>query len=252
MPSRFIPFAALSGVLFSVAADAQEAASSDDEQRPVLEITVTRPRIEQGVPGMAVTVISAAEVARSPAASLAELIGFAPGAQHRDLFGASRGARSYVDVRGFGATATQNTLILLNGRRLNDIDNTGVELLNIPVSSIRRIEVLRGNSAAVLYGDGAVGGAVNIVTWSAPTAARVAGAVGSHGLREGTISVARADAETSWALDANAVRSRGWRANNALDQRGVTARVRRFGTGASGSFRSPATRSAWGFPAPDG
>ena len=34
----------------------------------------------------------------------------------------------------------------------------------IPLNSIERIEIIRGNSGAVLYGDNAVGGVINIVT----------------------------------------------------------------------------------------
>ena len=40
----------------------------------------------------------------------------------------------------------------------------GVDLAAIPRESIERIEITRGNSGAVLYGDGAVGGVINIVT----------------------------------------------------------------------------------------
>ena len=40
----------------------------------------------------------------------------------------------------------------------------GVDLAAIPRESIERIEITRGNSGVVLYGDGAVGGVINIVT----------------------------------------------------------------------------------------
>ena len=38
------------------------------------------------------------------------------------------GARSQVDLRGFGATANSNTLFLINGRRVQDLDMVGVDL----------------------------------------------------------------------------------------------------------------------------
>ena len=39
-----------------------------------------------------------------------------------------------------------------------DFDLAAVDWGNIPLDSIERIEVTRGNAGAVLYGDGAVGG----------------------------------------------------------------------------------------------
>src|SRR5437016_13402688 len=79
----------------------------------------------------------------------------------KDLFG-NNASNTSIDLRGFGATGPQNTLILLDGRRLNDIDLSGVQWSAIPLSSIERIEILRG-TGAVLYGDNASTGVVNIV-----------------------------------------------------------------------------------------
>ena len=39
-----------------------------------------------------------------------------------------------------------------------------VSFSHIPLNSIERVEIVRGGSAATLYGSGAVGGAINIVT----------------------------------------------------------------------------------------
>ena len=58
-------------------------------------------------------------------ADLQDILAREPGIQVRNLFGGVNGARSTVDMRGFGATATSNTLVLINGRRLNDIDHGG-------------------------------------------------------------------------------------------------------------------------------
>jgi len=68
-----------------------------------------------------------------------------------------------VDIRGFGETGPLNTLVLVDGRRVNEIDLSGVDGTQIPLDQVERIEILRG-SGSVLYGDNAVGGVVHIIT----------------------------------------------------------------------------------------
>ena len=66
-------------------------------------------------------------------------------------------------MRGFGSTGSANTLILIDGRRINNTDLASPSLNNIFIKDIERIEITQG-SFAVLYGDQAVGGVVNIIT----------------------------------------------------------------------------------------
>jgi iron complex outermembrane receptor protein len=54
---------------------------------------------------------------------------------------------------------------LVDGRRVNEIDLSGVDWTQIPLDQIERIEIVRG-SGSVLYGDNAYGGVVNIITKS--------------------------------------------------------------------------------------
>jgi iron complex outermembrane recepter protein len=73
------------------------------------------------------------------------------------------GARSQVDMRGFG---TSQTLILIDGRRTSRSVVAGVlqqqDLNNIALGAVERIEVLP-TSASGIYGGDATGGVVNIV-----------------------------------------------------------------------------------------
>ncbi len=176
-----------------------------------------------GIVGTSTAVITAEDIRHSPSHTLAEIIGQVPGVQLHSFYGGVNGAGTVVDMRGFGAFAGPNGLVLLNGRRLNDIDLGAIDLSTIPLDSIERIEITRGNSGAVLYGDNAVGGVINIVTKTGvggpPVAIRGEGGVGSFNQRLANLSVATNYGPWSTSFYGNGAKSDGYRDNNKLDQR---------------------------------
>ncbi len=108
-----------------------------------------------------ITVIDAKMIARSGANNLAELLRGQAGVHISDLFG--DGSQATVDLRGFGPTAISNTLILIDGRQLNNsTDSSTPDLSTIDLEDIQQIEILQG-SGGVLYGNQAVGGVINII-----------------------------------------------------------------------------------------
>ena len=177
-----------------------------------------------GIVGASSSVITAQDIARSPSNNLPDILAQVPGVQLTTLYGVTaNGAKTSVDLRGFGAFATSNTLILVNGRRLNDVDMAQVDLSTIPLQSVERIEITRGNSGAVLYGDNAVGGVINIVLKSGvggpPVTMRAEAGVGSFNTRLANISAATNHGPWSTSFYGNAIKSDGYRDNNALDQK---------------------------------
>jgi iron complex outermembrane receptor protein len=179
--------------------------------------------------GASTSIITAADIERSPSATLQDILAREPGVQVRSLFGGVNGANTTVDMRGFGASGSSNTLVLVNGRRLNDIDMAGVDFSAIPKNSIERIEVTRGNSGAVLYGDGAVGGVINIITKvgvGLPPSARIQGSFGSYNYSEGNVSANGSSGPFSASAYANAISSHGYRDNNQLRQKNAVGDLR--------------------------
>ena len=183
-----------------------------------------------GIVGASSTVITAQDIARSPALTIQEIIAQTPGVQLTTLYGGVNGAQTNVDVRGFGAFATANTLVLINGRRINDVDLAGVDLSTIPRDSIERIEITRGNSGAVLYGDNAVGGVINIITKTGtnapPFSIRAEGGFGSFNQSQGSVSATANQGAWSSSFFANGVSSDGYRTNNSLAQQNAFGEIR--------------------------
>ncbi|MBQ4889738.1 TonB-dependent receptor [Shewanella sp. MMG014] len=106
-----------------------------------------------------VHVIGPADIEMSGAVSLTDLLRSQAGIQVSD-----NNSGTTFAMRGFTASqAASNTLILIDGRRLNNIDISAPSLNAVALNQVERVEVLYG-SAGVVYGDQAVGGVINIIT----------------------------------------------------------------------------------------
>jgi iron complex outermembrane receptor protein len=135
---------------------------------------------------LGVSVVTADEIRALGAATVNEALMRILGvAGRQDFYG---GGEYNLDLRGFGGTADNNQLVIVDGQRMSEADLGGTRLASIPIESVERIEVLRG-SGAVLYGEGATGGVIVITTRAGRgehrrNTASLAAALGSHRLRD--------------------------------------------------------------------
>nr|WP_253261835.1 TonB-dependent receptor [Ramlibacter montanisoli] len=167
-----------------------------------------------------VSVINADEIRASGATTVNDAIIRVLGVPARqDLF---NGGDFTLDLRGFGATADNNQVVVVDGIRLTESDLGGTRLAGIPIESVERIEVLRG-SGAVLYGEGATGGVIVITTKAGSgrqqaTGGSLYGAAGTHALRDGRAS-ATVSTASGFTFDGHAQKreTKGHRANSASD-----------------------------------
>jgi len=185
-----------------------------------------------------VTVITAEDIKSSTAKTVPDLLSEQAGIFVHDFFG-NNAATTTVELRGFGITGTQNTLILLDGRRLADNDLSGVQWSAIPLVAIERIEIVRG-SGAVQYGDGATAGVVNIITKSPARIGNLAvvqGRAGSYDTLEGQLYANHFAGNVGFNLIASNFRSDGYRENNYNRQSNVQAEVRFLTERGDASFK---------------
>lgn len=164
------------------------------------EVVVTGSQIRGATPvGSPVITLDRQEIARAGVATVQQLIATLPqnfgGDASEDVRTTGANTRNTnggtgVNLRGLGSSAT---LVLVNGRRLPQTGGASgsyVDISNIPLSAVERVEVLTDGASAI-YGSDAVAGVINFVLRSdfdgAETQARF-GSVTSGGMREGEIA----------------------------------------------------------------
>jgi iron complex outermembrane receptor protein len=141
-------------------------------------------------------------------------------------------APNYV-IRGIGGGGPTNpqVLVLLNGQRLNTDYNgdKGNMWVSMPLTSIARIEIIRGPGSA-LYGADAFAGVINIITKTAEQmpGLRAGARAGSFRAREAWLEYGHKQGELALASYLQAGRSDG--ADSTIEADAQTLNDRRFGT----------------------
>lgn len=127
-----------------------------------LEVSIVSGRPERlGDTAAAVFVITAEDIRRSGATTLAEVLRMVPGVE----VARANTVDWAVSVRGFNGQFANKLLVLVDGRSAYSPLFSGVlwEAQNIVLQDVERIEVIRGPGAST-WGANAVNGVINIIT----------------------------------------------------------------------------------------
>ena len=152
----------------AVMAATNTAFAQDAQKVERVEITGSNIKRIDSETALPVTVITRAEIERSGATSAADLIerlSANNGGGYNSSLALGDSARpgfAGASLRGLGSN---NTLVLLNGRRLAvyAFDGGAVNLGAIPLAALERVEVLRDGASAI-YGSDAIAGVINFIT----------------------------------------------------------------------------------------
>ncbi|OIO80874.1 MAG: hypothetical protein COW11_06185 [Candidatus Omnitrophica bacterium CG12_big_fil_rev_8_21_14_0_65_43_15] len=227
-------------------------AEQSDNKYDLGKITVTPYRYEESLGAIpaSVTIITKEDIKGSNAEKAIDVIRSTTGLSVRDYYG--NGTTSAVDIAGFGEQAALNTLVLIDGRRANDVDLSGVDWSQIPLDRVERIEILRGGSAAVLYGDNASAGVINIITKKGSKEPKVKTqvAAGSYDMNNEKLSLegSHDDKFTYW-LDIGRDSTHGYRKNTFAKNKDFGSKLEyKFTDSVSMYFNAGLHDSSFGLP----
>jgi outer membrane receptor protein involved in Fe transport len=162
--TRAVQFALLSGAA-GATLQAPAALAQDNELEQVV-VTGSRIRRVDAETASPVFTLDKNAIAESGVNTIGDLVQQIPSisgaATNPSVNNGGGTGASNVELRGLGV---ERTLVLLNGRRMGNVDNinNAVDINILPAAMIERVEVLKEGAGAV-YGSDAIGGVVNFIT----------------------------------------------------------------------------------------
>jgi iron complex outermembrane receptor protein len=172
-----------------------------------------------------VKVITRDEIENSSSNTIPQVLSQIGGLRVSGLNSSTLNLDASVDMGGYGPTGNSTTAVLVDGIRINPIDSGNVDWSTIPIDSIERIEILQGG-ASVQYGNGAVGGVINIITNGGKKNTNQASTTyGSWGTSINNAIFRNTVDKTTYQLSANTSNTNGWRPNTAANAYSVDAKI---------------------------
>ncbi|MSR00479.1 MAG: TonB-dependent receptor [Gammaproteobacteria bacterium] len=192
----------LSAILLSLALTSRSILAADSPEL----VIITASRVPQNIDDIlaSVTVIDRAEIERSQARTLDEILAKVEGISIARSGGV--GQVTSIFLRG---SESDHTLWLIDGIRIGSVTAGLPALQDLPIDSIERIEIVRGPRSS-LYGADAVGGVIQIFTRrdkGATPSARVT--MGSAGSVQGSAAVGLIANQASFDLQVSHLKTDG-------------------------------------------
>jgi iron complex outermembrane receptor protein len=209
MKSRLVfPLLFLSGI---------PAVQAEDDVGTIVVSAARTEQSEINTPA-SISIITREHIVQSGAENISQVLRGQGGVDVKDYFG--DGSRTQVSMRGFGETGGANTLVMVNGQRLNNVDLSDPAFNSIDLKDVERIEIVQG-SAGTLYGDQAVGGVINVITRRpVEFSAGLQAGIGSYNGRQLTGQIGDALGKGfSYKLSGDVRQSDNYRDHNEVDYR---------------------------------
>ncbi|MFM1817526.1 MAG: Vitamin transporter BtuB precursor [Pseudomonadota bacterium] len=201
---RFVPVLSVLSLAMAASVQAQEI-----EINPVV---VSASRLEQPLSTVlpSVSVITREDIERSQSTSLPDLLQGQAGFE----FGRNGGPGAVTSFFLRGQESV-NVVLMIDGLRVQTDSIGALQITDLPLEQVERIEILRGNASA-LYGEAAIGGVIQVFTKQGKGAPKAYGSVsaGSYGTRSVQLGYAGQAGDWRYDLNASDARSDGFSAIN--------------------------------------
>jgi len=198
----------------------------EDTRFEMQEVVVTATRLKDEIRKIPrnITVITAEDIAQAPSNYLPDILSRQVGVNLQSLYGTDK--QAVLDLRGMGQNASSNVLVMVDGFRLNTPDLAAPDFSTVPIDEIERIEIVRG-AGSVVYGSGAVGGVINIITKKGrkKPSARLYGSYGSYDTFDSRASGGGQYKNLQFSANADYYDTNGYRDNGFLRKKDAGIRL---------------------------
>ena len=207
----------------------QTPTSNSDNDNQTVVVTGSRFANSPDLAPIGATVITAADIRNAGMTNVNEAI--------RKLAGIYGSQNAYgtddfaLDMNGFGADSQNNLVVMIDGIRLSENEQTTALMSSIPIESVARIEIIKSGSS-VLYGDGATGGVIQIITKQigvTPIKGTIYAEVGQFKDRVGRVSLLQGGQGFTASLNLSDARTDNYRVNNDVVQKNGSLGLTWFG-----------------------
>jgi outer membrane cobalamin receptor len=113
----------------------EESTTSETGETPsrfeLDEIVVTASAMEEPINTVPrnITVVTREDIEQAPSKNIVDLLNREAGINMRSLFGSDK--QAVIDIRGMGATAASDVIVMVDGVRMNSSDMSGVDFSTI-------------------------------------------------------------------------------------------------------------------------